>query len=440
VRGLARLARPAAWLLVLAVALPAVAQEDQPPAPPSPPSQEEDDERPSFWKRSPSRLLELPRYLLELPWYPIEQLLNVSERVDLPNRIRDLFYFNDERTAGWFPNIVYSSSEDVEGLGLSLFHHNLFGRQQEADAAFIYKARDQLLVRGAYTINPTPGHPIFFKAQAAYVHDNEVPIYVRAVGGSIIPGADTTLSDRSSYAARRTGAGVTAGRQITAGLDLSTHLRGFRAKVTQGGPGFPPLPAGLAGLGEEIGMIGGGVGVVWDRRDSRLRPFIGALVTAEVEALAAPHADDDGTRFGYTRYRLEAQELIPLFKPHRMLVLRQTLHRVDRLGSGEIPFYELPVLDFVENLRSFDRNRFQDRGALTVSVEYHYPIWRTWDAVLFVDAGEVFDHYADIAIDAVQLSEGAAIRFMTDNRLLFVLQYGIGREGDQFLFSFQQFF
>ncbi len=436
--GLARLARPAAWLLVLAAAAPAVAQEEQPPAAPAPPAREEREEPPSGLTRPPSRLLELPRYLLEIPWYPIKQALDFSERVDLPNRVRDLFYFNDERTAGWFPNIVYSSSEDVEGLGFSIFHHNLFGTQQEADASIIYKARDQVLVQGAYTINPTPGHPHFFKVKAAYVHDNDVPIYVRELAGSIIPGADTKPADQSSYSARRTDARVTVGRRATRNLELSAHLRGFQEKADEGG--VPPLPAGLVGLDQEIGMVGGGGGLAWDWRDSRLRPAIGARVNAEVEALIAPGASDDGTRAGYTRYWLDAQAFIPLFKPHRVLVLRQTLHRVDPIGSREIPFYELPVLDFVNYLRSFERNRFQDRGALSVSAEYHYPIWITWDAVLFVDAGQVFTRYADIAADAWQFSEGAAIRFMTTNRLLFVLQIGFGREGEQFLLSLQQVF
>lgn len=187
-------------------------------------------------------------------------------------------------------------------------------------------------------------------------------------------------------------------------------------------------------------MLGSGLDLVWDFRDSLLRPFWGGLVRAMGEALLSPGEGSGGTRFGYTRYSLDTQFFIPVYRPHRVIVLRQTLRRVDPLGGREVPFYELPVLDFQHLLRSFERNRFQDRGVLSLNIEYRYPIWVTWDAYLFFDAGQSFEHYADLRSSEFRFSQGGGIRFMTKDALLFSVQVGVGREGAQSYVSLRQVF
>ena len=439
------------WALMLCGLGPTASLAGDPPAA-EPKPEEEHEENTPLLKREPSRLLELPKYILELPWYPIKHFLNFSERTDLINRTMDLFYFNEERTAGWFPNYA-SSGSGVEGVGISIFHHNLFEKGQEADLAFAYSADDQIVVRIAYTIHPRQENPNFFKMSSTYVRDDDVQLYAREVCTStilifpcpppslrLIPGSDTKENDLASYFLRRVEAMVTVGKRVLQHLDLSVHLRGFQAQTSAGRPRPAPLPISLAGLGEDIGMVGGGGRLIWDGRDNPLRPFVGALVKAGGEALASPRTTSDGTRFAYTRYWLDVQYFLPIYEPRRVIVFRHTLERVDPIGGRAIPFYELPILDFEHHLRSFDRNRFQDRGALSFSLEYHYPIWVTWDAFLFIDAGQVFEQYADIAANDFQFSEGAAIRFMTKDKLLFVFQFGVGREGTKFLLSLQQIF
>ena len=117
------------WVLVLAGVTYAEVAAGESPSSPPPTTDEDREERDSKPKRSPSRLLELPTYILEIPWYPIKHALNFIERTDLTNRVMDLFYFNEERTAGWFPNFSSSGSE-IEGLGFSVFHHDLLEKKQ----------------------------------------------------------------------------------------------------------------------------------------------------------------------------------------------------------------------------------------------------------------------------------------------------------------------
>ena len=131
---------------------------------------------------------------------------------------------------------------------------------------------------------------------------------------------------------------------------------------------------------------------------------------------------------------------LPLHGPHRVLVLRQSLQRVDPWGGNDLAFYHQPILDLIHGLRSFRRYRFRDRGALLTSIEYRYPIWRTWDAYIFGDGGQTFHHYSDIDIDDFEFSVGGGIRFMTEDSFLLLTQIGYGSEGAEVYFSVGQVF
>jgi outer membrane protein assembly factor BamA len=379
--------------------------------------------------RNPSRLLEYPKYILEIPWYPIKHFLNFSEKTDLFNRFIDVFYFNEEKTFGWFPNIA-SLGLRFDGGGVSIFHRNLFERKQQFNFSILFDEHDQLLIATSYAIPHAKSNPYFFNLKAGFERNGDVEIYTRADPlGNPVLGFRTTQEDRKSYFIRRFHAKFIAGRKISRTLDLTSHLRAFQAETKPGLLGFGSIPATLPGFNEDIGMVGGGIGVRWDTRDNELRPFRGNLVGAEFGVLMSPQPTADGDRFGFTHYSLDARQYIPVFFPNRVLALHQTLHRVDPLKNRQVPFIELPILDLMNSLRSFNRNRFRDRGAFSLNVEYRYPIWVTWDAYFFFDAGQEFENYADLSLPDFQYSGGFGIRFMTKENLLMVIQIGAGNEG-----------
>jgi outer membrane protein assembly factor BamA len=389
------------------------------------------------------RFLEIPKYILEVPWYPLKHALNFSERHDLVNRAIDVFYFDEERTFGWFPRFS-SSNAEVKGVGGSIFHHNLFDREQQANLSFTYGEGNQVVTEAAYTIPVFGGNPYFFKSSLRFMRDDEGEFFARPDPadplGKPILGMDTNKDDFKNYFIRRFGGRVTAGRQMAPTLNLSTHIRGFTARTNSTLGPFPPPPPGSEGLDEEIDMLGGGMGLEWDRRDDSLRPFKGSFIEAEVEGLVSPGSNDAGNRFGYVQYSLNGQHYIPVYRPHRTLVFLHTLRRVDPMGSRGIPFYELPVLDYEHLLRSYDLNRFQNRGVMTFNLEYRYPIWATWDAFIFGDAGQAFEKYSTLTLPAFRYSAGGGVRFMSKDSLLFVFQVATGREGIRTIFSLGQVF
>jgi len=433
------------WLILIAFVggTPKPIQAEQSPKPASAEEEKKRDERFFKSKTLPSRILEFPKYILEIPWYPFKHLLNFSERTDLFNRAIDLFYFNDERTFGWFPSFS-SSNAGVKGVGLSIFHHDLFDRKQRANLSFTYDSGNQVLTEAAYTIPVFEGTPYFFKVSARFLRDDEGEIFARPDPidpfGKVILGMDTTENDFKNYFIRRFVGRLTGGKQIVPTLKLSAHIRGLSARASSGSALFSPPPPGLDGLEEDIDMLGGGVGLEWDQRDKPLRPFKGSFIEAEVGALVSPESSDAGNRFGYLQYSLNGQHYIPIHAPHRVLVFLHTLRRVDPIGSRKIPFYELPILDYNHLLRSYDLYRFQDRGVMTFNLEYRYPIWVTWDAFIFGDTGQAFEKYAGITIRAFRYSAGGGVRFMSKDSLLFVFQVATGREGVRAIISLGQVF
>lgn len=147
-----------------------------------------------------------------------------------------------------------------------------------------------------------------------------------------------------------------------------------------------------------------------------------------------------GKDYGYTQYQIDLQQFIPLFAPLRTLAIRGYLEKLDRLNDEAIPFYKFPILDKNHALRGFDRRRFADEGALLFNVEYRYPVWDTWEGVIFLDEGQVFKNYRDITLGAFHYSAGTGVRITTKDRFLFNLQTGFGDEGAEFLLQLEQEF
>ncbi|MCZ6818647.1 MAG: BamA/TamA family outer membrane protein, partial [Calditrichaeota bacterium] len=145
----------------------------------------------------------------------------------------------------------------------------------------------------------------------------------------------------------------------------------------------------------------------------------------------------DGSRFAYNRFTVEAAQFfpVPFLAKHRTLAIRGMFEKLDRIGSQQIPFYELSTLGNAANLRAFDQNRFRGRGLLLFNFEYRYPVWDTWDAVIFVDEGQVYDDLGDISLDNFHTAIGTGLRFMSPAG--FLMRFEIARGSEQWRVLFQ---
>jgi hypothetical protein len=142
--------------------------------------------------------------------------------------------------------------------------------------------------------------------------------------------------------------------------------------------------------------------------------------------------DLDGDTFRYVRYGAEIQQYIPvgLLPPTRRLALRVRVDKVEPArGGAAVPFFRLPGIGGQTTVRSLVFERFVEEGALVANAEYNYPIWNTMDAVIFVDAGQVFNEFEQIAADRFHYSYGGGVRVLRGGKLAFRFEVA-GGEGE----------
>jgi outer membrane translocation and assembly module TamA len=126
--------------------------------------------------------------------------------------------------------------------------------------------------------------------------------------------------------------------------------------------------------------------------------------------------------------------VIDLYKKNRILVLRAAFEGVHG-GREDVPFSRLARLGGPESLRGYLADRFRDREAALVSVEYRYPIHDLVAGALFVDAGHVAPDPARLtALDRWRAGIGGGIRIRTDNTTLATLDVAYG-DGVQLTFG-----
>jgi outer membrane protein assembly factor BamA len=101
--------------------------------------------------------------------------------------------------------------------------------------------------------------------------------------------------------------------------------------------------------------------------------------------------------------------------------------------SNDIPFYLLPTMGGNRTNRAFHNFEFHDNNLLVLQAESRFAVWEHMDAALFVDAGNVAQHYGDLNLD--QRSYGAGLRVHTEKTTLARLDVADGHQGWHVVFS-----
>lgn len=357
------------------------------------------------------RWLMLPRALLRLPWLALRPGVDFAERVDLPQRVADAFYFNADRSAGWFPEVAPTGSG--RGAGLLLFDDGLIRPGDRAELAFTIGGRRAAFVRAGLR---GPLGPVDGGLSAVYEHDGRMDVFARASPAGAVLGHGTTVGDRTFFSLTRWAARLDASRpfapRASAGVFASADLARLSA----------PAGAGLPGV-VKSDLAGGGLRVAADRTLGGTRPTRGAAAWAELEAAADPAGGP-----AYLRQAAQLEGYLPLWGPGRTLAARLGWARLTALGRRRPPLHRYPILDPENGLRGYENDRFRGLGAASFAVEYRYPIWTFWDFFLFLDGGQAFDATSQLAGRRLSYGKGLGVRFLSDKRLLFVIQAAIGGE------------
>jgi outer membrane protein assembly factor BamA len=306
----------------------------------------------------------------------------------------------------------------------------MFGQDKEWRFSFLYSNPGEWYV-DAMAQPPeicenrfSPG--IYFEA---YEQDEE-DFYINLGRGRT--GNDTREKDDRKYEIGRARIRFNLPYAITDVFTVGTNIDLDLGDV-EDGHDLVPIPRFVEGAyGDIIYYVGGNGYLRVDTRDSDYRASRGWYVEcgggARTNFSGSDAADRDLTFYFYD---VDVQRYLKLFSIFRSVVVRTRFSKTEPFEGGPrhgVPFYFQPALDEDNALRGYERGRYRDRGALLFNVEYRYPIWDTWDGVVFLDEGQVFRHYEDLTLDGFHWSAGLGARFSGKKGFLFRVQAAFSDE------------
>lgn len=303
--------------------------------------------------------------------------------------------------------------------GLALYDNNVFGSDHAARVEGLYGGPNTFEGEASYTF-PTPlGTGSSIEIVANVFSDPESEFYL-----------DGNDSDRRVDEARFSRDQL----DITASLRATEPDRPLRAQADlmyehaeTAGDGTPLTDASPPGLGT-VDLLTSRLTLGLDYTGAPPRVSRGTELLLQLDY----SHDLTGERFRYGRYVAEIRQYLPLglFPNSRRLALRGRFEQVEPLFEGSaVPFYQLPALGGQSSLRGFRSRRFQNDGALMLNAEYRYPIWSNLDALVFVDAGQVFDAPSEVAADRFHWSYGGGLHLLNQKGLSFRFEVAGGPEG-----------
>jgi hypothetical protein len=260
-------------------------------------------------------------------------------------------------------------------------------------------------------------------------------------------GRSTSLN-RNAYHLEETDAALQLGRTRGA-FSFVTDFGYSKSNVFDGkDTRFPSVdelfaPEEVPGLEEGAELLFADASLALDFRDRSGCPTSGAAALASAGIFEDVEEADD---FSHYRLRGELQGHLPLlgrrsrFGPRSVLSLRVRGEFTDGFDGSAVPFFRMPHLGGSSSLRGFREFRFRDERAVVANLEYRWRIQELLEAVLFLDAGQVFAQGQDPALEDFESSWGGGIRGVLRNTTVFRFEVGRSDEGTRFFFNFSPMF
>lgn len=378
-------------------------------------------------------LFSIPAKIWHLIWTPLGATVIWAEQNRVAEKAMNFFFLNDERSAGFFPQVSFGGNTGA-GAGLVLFHNNLFNKRNKINLNFLYSGTENNTVTLTYSDSTLFGSPFYLNVFGDFFNDSDENLFISGdispenLANSSITANQSVEDDETSYATEQGGVQIDLGYAISqrVGLGIAAHFK--RTNIKKGttekreGELFPET---IPGAGT-TSLFSIGPTITFNLSTGWPRVLSGAVFKFSYQY----NRELNGSRFEYNRFTLEAHQFIPIpfLATNRRLGIRVRFEKLDRLNNKQIPFYELSMLGDAATLRGFDQNRFRGRGSLLFNFEYRYPVWDTWDAVLFFDEGQVFDDLNDLNIDNFHWGAGFGLRFMSAAGFLLRFEVGFSRE------------
>lgn len=402
------------------------------------------------------RLLKAPAAVFHLAALPIKWGLIWNREYQLYTRLSDIF-LNEEGTAGFYPNFSIGGRTPF-AAGITYFNRDLFNSGHSLDFNTFYTNPENFKLGVNYKIPPDDSRKYQVIVNGNLRENDNQDVFL---GGN-----RSSEDDRASYRIEQYTLETEAGYLIRPDLLASVRTGLMHTAVhdisgiSENNQRADPSPGLPVSSLQKVTLFNSGIGVTFDQRiglsenknnnlistvttsydfkQTKIRVYSGALYDAGIRYNRSLTNSD----FEYLNYYGDWQQFfsVPGLPSDRRLAFRARLHKRYPLGSGSVPFYEQSILGDADNLRGYRQDRFRNLGSLLLTLEYRYPIWDTWDAVLFTDQGQVFNTYSQIDFKRFNGSVGTGLRFMTASDFLFRIEIAFSKEGSRSLMEFSMNF
>jgi len=334
---------------------------------------------------------------------------------------------------GGIPLVELGGPAGIAG-GVLLYDNQLFGSEHEAQVRGMYGSSEVFRMRGQYRMPAPVGEGSALQVGVNFFSDPKSEFFLG--GNDSRNSADETFFFRRQLDVTGGLSWASTGGDVSGGVEvLYEHVSAQRGRGERGRRLAEQAPPGLRTVDLLTPRLWALVGTTRGGR----RPYLGTEVLVQLDYTH----DLNGRRFRYGRYVAELRQYLPVgvFPTTRRLALRAHLEQVaPMLGGTAVPFYQQPGLGGQSSLRGYEFNRLQDEGALLVSAEYRYPIWMNLDAVVFADAGQVFDTLGDVRGSRLKWGYGGGIHLLNEDGLSFRAEVAVGTEGARAILTVQPSF
>lgn len=384
-------------------------------------------------KKSPvAHLLSVPAKIWRLVWTPVGATIIWVDQNKIPQRLADFLFPKDkDPIINIIPRIRVGGRTGFAAGALAYIGEN---SGEKVSARFLFSSLNNHSVGIGYE-NPALFNSSFYlDLTGSYIKDSRENFYVRSSvepGGDLESsiGSDPSLTEqKSSYATEEFGALANFGYTFSNKVDIGVISNLRRVNVGQGEDEDGGIfPVNTPGFGtSKLLSIGGSLAFNNKKGWPRVVSGPGLRISYTYNKEVA------GNRFEYNRITVEMNQhlSLPFLAKNRRLVVRGLFENNDRIGNKQIPVYDLSYLGHANDLRGFGQHRFHGRGGrLLFNFEYHYPVWDLWDAVLFVDEGQVYDDFSEIKLSNFHTAIGAGLRLMHSQG--FLMRIEVARSSEQ---------
>jgi outer membrane protein assembly factor BamA len=100
-------------------------------------------------------------------------------------------------------------------------------------------------------------------------------------------------------------------------------------------------------------------------------------------------------------------------------------------ANGSVPFYDLCLYGFNNDLRGYTTGEFQNRRMFSAQAEYRLELRKRLGVVAFGGVGGVAPRWSDFRSDGLLPGGGVGLRFKLDkkNHINYRIDFAVGREG-----------